>query len=270
MRKSLSIMLVVVLLLTLTACGNSGNTSPATVTTTTTITTAEAETTTTTATTTMATEDTSSSVEDTTTTETTTTTTQVITTTQVTTTATTIKTTTAKTTKQTTTTQSTTTEPTTATTRNPYDNGFPDVDVEIDEFESHILELMNADRAKAGLQPLKMSTYYHDCAEIRAEEAAEYFDHQRPNGQKWHTVFEENGKKPLGYSSGENLGTGFGRTITGVESIYNALYASEGHRKNMMNPEFTEVAIAIYWDPQENHPTGYCGTVVQLFFGRLN
>lgn len=152
-----------------------------------------------------------------------------------------------------------------------YPNGFPDVDVEISIYEEYMLELINEGRAKEGLKPLKMNTYYHDLAEIRAEEATRVWSHTRPNGTKWWTVYEDAGRAALGYSVGENLATGFEQQygFTTIKSVYDALYASEGHRANMMNPVYTEVALAIHWEEATSNlgNTAICGTMAQLFIG---
>lgn len=152
-----------------------------------------------------------------------------------------------------------------------YPNGFPDVDVEISIYEEYMLELINEGRAKEGLKPLKMNTYYHDLAEIRAEEASIVWSHTRPNGTKWWTVYEDANRGALGYSVGENLATDFEQQygFTMIKSVYEALYSSEGHRANMMNPVYTEVALAIHWEEATSNfgDTSICGTMAQLFIG---
>ena len=162
----------------------------------------------------------------------------------------------------------TTTQKTTTTTKRNYQDGFPDVEVEISELESYMLELINAGRAKEGLPSLKMNTYYHDLAEIRAEEAHIEWSHTRPDGTTWWTIFEEYDREPSGYTAGENLACGFTDTKESMESTYDALYASEGHRATMMHPTYTEVSIAIYWYEQEsNGETQRFGVMSQLFIG---
>lgn len=170
-----------------------------------------------------------------------------------------------------TTTTTTTTTTSTQSKYHEYPNGFPDVDVEISIYEEYMLELINEGRAKEGLKPLKMNTYYHDLAEIRAEEASIVWSHTRPNGTKWWTVYEDANRGALGYSVGENLATGFEQQygFTMIKSVYEALYASEGHRANMMNPVYTEVALAIHWEEATSNfgDTAICGTMAQLFIG---
>lgn len=119
------------------------------------------------------------------------------------------------------------------------------------------MDYINADRINLGLKPLKMSTYYHELAEVRAYECSVEFSHTRPNGESWFSVIEESGKTFLRTCAGENLVKNFDQVLAAYQGLYN----SQGHYDNMMDPDFVEVAIAIYWD---ENGVGYSA---HLFFG---
>lgn len=172
--------------------------------------------------------------ENTQTTITTTTTTMATTATTTTTTTTTYPTTLTPTIRTTTTTKTTTKRTTTATAVTPTHT----------EMETEIFRLLNAERTKAGLPPVKLNTLYHACAEVRAEECSVTWNHVRPNGKDFSSVFEELNLIPYGYSVAENLG----RKFTSADSLHKAWVDSPAHYSNMMLPDVTEVAIAVYAD----------------------
>lgn len=72
-------------------------------------------------------------------------------------------------------------------------------------------------------------------AQLRASEIAESFDHTRPDGSGFYTVFgvEEN------YSYGENIAEGFDT----AQQALDGWMASEGHRENILDPEYTGMGI---------------------------
>ncbi|MBR0091444.1 MAG: CAP domain-containing protein [Lachnospiraceae bacterium] len=95
-----------------------------------------------------------------------------------------------------------------------------------------ILELQNAYRVQAGMQPLTLTAELQTAADIRVEEAARYFSHTRPDGSAWWTV------DPVTVY-GENLSHGY----DSAERIVGAWMASRDHRYNVMNPEYTTCGI---------------------------
>ena len=107
------------------------------------------------------------------------------------------------------------------------------------ELEAEALRLINVRRAEHGLDPLEFNTEIYDCARIRTEEIIVCWGHTRPNGENFRTVYEENGFDWKKYWTGENLA---GRFVD-MESAIEALMNSEGHRKNLLCPEYDSVAI---------------------------
>lgn len=107
--------------------------------------------------------------------------------------------------------------------------------------ELEVFRLLNEERQSQGLAPLALSMEAHAAAEVRAEEASRNWSHTRPNGQSCFTVLDEFG---ISYwTAGENLAMGY---RTGA-ALHNGWKNSAGHYENMMRPNFTSVAIAVYY-----------------------
>ncbi len=108
-----------------------------------------------------------------------------------------------------------------------------------------VFNLVNAEREKAGLTPL---TYYElgqPAVDIRCEELKELFSHTRPNGSAWFTVLDELEIQGW-WACGENIAWG----QRSPEEVMGDWMNSEGHRANILNPNFTGLAVATdgaYW-----------------------
>lgn len=128
------------------------------------------------------------------------------------------------------------TEPTTVPTTEPlYVSDYVYSDIELEVFE-----LINRERANAGVKPLTLSYVYADCAHVRALEADVQWSHTRPNGCEFSTVLNEYNLQDSHLGVGENLARG----ICSAEQAMNALMNSQGHRENILRPEFTTVSVS--------------------------
>ncbi len=111
--------------------------------------------------------------------------------------------------------------------------------------ENEVLKLINEVRKKAGLNELKMDNgKMMNAADIRAKEITIDFEHERPDHDKWDTVYDEEGAS---YNTrGENLGKNAIPTDENsvVQGIFDAWMNSTEHKKNILNPAFTHVSIA--------------------------
>ena len=94
--------------------------------------------------------------------------------------------------------------------------------------------------------------YDYDLERIATKRAAELallFDHGRPNGESFFSIYEEEG---ITYrAAGENLAMGY-RTAEAVNAAWREdgePYNGQGHRRNMLNPKFNCVGIGhVYLD----------------------
>ena len=106
------------------------------------------------------------------------------------------------------------------------------------DFESEVLRLCNNERTSRGLEPLMYNSGLKSAADIRIDETKTLFDHTRPNGEKWSTILNENNFRYL--AAGENIAAGIKTPAEVVEAWMN----SEGHRKNILNPEFNTLGVS--------------------------
>ena len=126
------------------------------------------------------------------------------------------------------------------------------------DIEQEILRLVNVERKKAKVKALTFGDDYYECAKLRASEcnSVETFSHTRPNGKAWYTVLKEL-KAPDYKIAGENIALYFQTP----EQVVNEWMNSEGHRKNILHPDFKVLAVGVEETPDwEGY---YCG--VQIF-----
>ena len=111
----------------------------------------------------------------------------------------------------------------------------------------------NADNeTKTRYDNLNELAYDYDLERIATKRAAELallFDHGRPNGESFFSIYEEEG---IAYrAAGENIAMGY-RTAEAVNAAWREdgePYNGQGHRRNMLNPKFNCVGIGhVYLD----------------------
>jgi len=122
---------------------------------------------------------------------------------------------------------------------------------------SRILQLANAERAKIGAKPLKASTDLNKLASMKSQDIVDnnYFSHQSPT---YGSPFDMMKTYGISYMyAGENLAIN-----KDADAAHNAWMNSEGHKKNILNPDFTELGIGLY--PKGNGSYAY----TQMFIGK--
>lgn len=117
----------------------------------------------------------------------------------------------------------------------------PDEDT-VNPYVTRILELVNEERAKAGLTALELDTDITAAANVRAVEIKQSFSHTRPNGTSFSTALKEQGVSYRG--SGENIAWG----QKSPEQVMDGWMNSEGHRANILNANFKNIGIGYYQD----------------------
>jgi uncharacterized YkwD family protein len=123
--------------------------------------------------------------------------------------------------------------------------------------EQEMLNLVNQERAKAGLNPLEPDMELVKLARMKAQDMIDngYFAHQSPT---YGSPFDMMRSAGITYrTAGENL-AGAGT----VQRAHTALMNSDGHRRNILNPAFDHVGIGII----EGGPYGLM--CVQMFTGQ--
>jgi uncharacterized protein YkwD len=106
--------------------------------------------------------------------------------------------------------------------------------------EKQAFDLLNIDRAKYGLAPLKSNSQLMQLAGNYSQDMInrKFFAHNNPEGL---SPFDRMQSAGISYRyAGENLA--INRSISGAEL---AFMNSSGHRANILNPNYTEVGIGV-------------------------
>lgn len=120
----------------------------------------------------------------------------------------------------------------------------PNVDTK--STESKVMQLVNAERAKAGLQPLKANWQLSRVARYKSQDMINkgYFSHTSPTYGSPFKMMESFGIKFS--SAGENIAMGQ-RT---PEEVMKSWMNSSGHRANILSPSYTEIGVGVAKDDQ--------------------
>ncbi|MGN9865788.1 CAP domain-containing protein [Bacillus swezeyi] len=121
----------------------------------------------------------------------------------------------------------------------------------VSAYEKEVVELTNAERKKQGLKPLTLDEKLSKVARTKSQDMKDnnYFDHNSPT---YGSPFDMMKKFGISYrTAGENIAKGQ-RT---PQEVVKAWMNSEGHRKNIMNPDFTHIGVGYvkdgnYWTQQ--------------------
>lgn len=108
-------------------------------------------------------------------------------------------------------------------------------------FQKEVLDLVNSERTSRGLQPLKFNSELSKVATLKSQDMIDnnYFDHTSPT---YGSPFDMMKKFGISYTSaGENIAMG----QKTPQEVMNAWMNSDGHRKNILNPNFTELGVGI-------------------------
>ena len=136
------------------------------------------------------------------------------------------------------------------------------------EVEREILRLCNAARAEIGVAPLTWSETIYKCADLLAKECEIKFSHTRPDGTECFTVFSEILGDSFSFLKvGENLAYYYGYGEPDAQRLFDMWMKSESHKKNILDPEFTQISIGIYHTTVGNTKYVYAS---QLFYTPLN
>ena len=111
-------------------------------------------------------------------------------------------------------------------------------------YENQVVTLVNQERAKAGLAPLKINTKLAGVAERKAEDLRDknYFAHNSPT---YGSPFDMMKQFGITYTSaGENIAKG---QKTPAE-VMNGWMNSPGHKANIMNANYTEIGVGYVTD----------------------
>ena len=117
-----------------------------------------------------------------------------------------------------------------------------------------VLELVNQERAKAGVHPLRLNQDLQDAAAIRAEEITRHFSHERPDGSSCFTLLRNRNR-----TLGENIAAG---NATPKEVVAQWMH-SPALRANILNKSFKELGVGYC----RKEGTEYTHYWIQMFRG---
>ena len=120
------------------------------------------------------------------------------------------------------------------------------------KWEYEILSLVNQERVRNGLPKLSWGDTCSEAAEIRAEELVQLYSHTRPDGTPWSTACDNPNSNAVSLE-GENLVVG--NSAVSPETTVAAWMNSEKHRENILNPDYTKLAVGFHFDPNSQYKT---------------
>ncbi|SKC91564.1 CAP domain-containing protein [Maledivibacter halophilus] len=109
----------------------------------------------------------------------------------------------------------------------------------IRQFETEVVRLVNVERAKAGLSALKENTELSKVARTKSQDMRDkgYFSHTSPTYGSPFDMMKQFGIDYM--AAGENIAKG----QKTPEAVVNAWMNSDGHRRNILSTNFTEIGV---------------------------
>ena len=111
-------------------------------------------------------------------------------------------------------------------------------------YAQRVLDLVNIERRKAGVKPLALSDELMRAAAVRSQEIIKVFSHTRPDGTKFSSLVSRHGRR-----IGENIAGGYQTP----EDVVDGWMHSEGHRKNILHPDFTELGVGYAYEENSQY-----------------
>ncbi|MBR2658868.1 CAP domain-containing protein [Candidatus Saccharibacteria bacterium] len=120
----------------------------------------------------------------------------------------------------------------------------------VEQWKKEVLSFVNNIRANNNLSALSWGNTCESAADTRAHEIINTYSHTRPDGTSWSTACPapENGG-----TSGENLAIG-NAAVSPVTTVM-LWMGSDSHRANILNPDFTKLAVGFVFDLDSTYKT---------------
>ncbi|MDQ0268424.1 putative YkwD family protein/spore coat assembly protein SafA [Cytobacillus purgationiresistens] len=115
----------------------------------------------------------------------------------------------------------------------------PTLNAAVMNMEAEVVKLVNQERAKHGLKALTPKWELSRVARFKSQDMIDrkYFDHNSPT---YGTPFKMITDFGIQYrSAGENIAAG----QTSAEAVVNSWMNSDGHRKNILSNQYTEIGV---------------------------
>ena len=129
--------------------------------------------------------------------------------------------------------------------------------VRLSNSEQQIVNLINQERTSRNLKPLSVDLNVTKVARVKAQDMVDnnYFSHYSPTYGSPFDMLKSFGIKFL--HAGENLAGN-----SSIDNAHQALMNSQGHRENILNPNFTHIGVGITKSDK------YGNMIVQMFISK--
>lgn len=124
------------------------------------------------------------------------------------------------------------------------------IDPSEEQWRYEVLTLVNKIRTRNNLNQLSWGEACSDAAMTRANEEQVSYSHIRPDGSSWSTACPA---PSAGGVSGENLA--MGNAAVSPSSVVALWMASESHRANILNPDYTKLAVGFVFNKDTKYRT---------------
>lgn len=108
-------------------------------------------------------------------------------------------------------------------------------------YQKEVVDLVNAERSKQGVKPLTLDAEVSSVATKKSQDMIDknYFDHNSPTYGSPFDMLKQFG---ISYkTAGENIAMG----QRNPKEVVNSWMNSEGHRKNILNGNFTKIGVGV-------------------------
>ncbi len=105
------------------------------------------------------------------------------------------------------------------------------------------IRLINAERVKAGLAELTIDDDLMSMTAVRAEEMSERFEHTRPDGSDWKTIFDD-----FGWSCPNKRGENGSAGDVSASKTVSRWMNSSGHKANILKDNVTKIGVGYYYN----------------------
>lgn len=116
------------------------------------------------------------------------------------------------------------------------------------EYMTAMLEMINKERADAGVEPLVLDAELCEAAAVRGDEIVRSYSHTRPDGRTSSTIFEDLGFMPGEYKAYGKISRATGENIARgqdtVARVVREWLASESHRNTIVFSKYKKVGFA--------------------------
>ena len=154
--------------------------------------------------------------------------------------------------------ESTTSTPSTTPQQKPESTPEQKPSTDFSSYQQQVLDLVNAERTKRGISALTLDSNLSSVATKKSQDMVNknYFDHTSPT---YGSPFDMMKQFGISYrTAGENIAKG----QKTPQEVVTAWMNSEGHRKNILNPNFTNLGVGI---AKDSKGTTYW---TQMFIGK--